>query len=101
MIAEYEECLREFEQRKFDAGVAKLRKLLQNKMIRENDFRDLRHACFISLGEVYEKELSLMNESIHYLYKALTLKENDFKTWLKLSKICRFQGYFAQAEKCL
>ncbi|EAS02164.2 hypothetical protein TTHERM_00558470 (macronuclear) [Tetrahymena thermophila SB210] len=100
LIEEYEEGLKDFEKRNFDQGVQKMRKLLQNKMIREDDFRDLRHACFISLGEVYENELKLMNESIHYLYKAITLKENDFKTWFKLAKICRYQGYFAQAEKC-
>ncbi|KAL4488849.1 hypothetical protein ABPG72_016502 [Tetrahymena utriculariae] len=100
LIEQYEEGLKDFEKRNFDQGVSKMRILLQNKMIREDDFRDLRHACFISLGEVYENELKLMNESIHYLYKAITLKENDFKTWFKLAKICRYQGYFAQAEKC-
>jgi hypothetical protein len=59
-------------------------------MIQENDFKDLRHACYISISEVYDKELNLINESIHYLYKALCLYEQDFKNWFKLGKLCRF-----------
>lgn len=64
-------------------------------MIQEDDFKDLRHACFVSLGEVYEKELFLMNESMHYLHKAVALKPKDFRIWFKLGRICRYQGYFS------
>ena len=73
IIKKYENCLKMMNDKCFEKGVESLKLLLEEKIIQEKDFDNLRYSCFISLATVYENELKLINEALYYLNKAINI----------------------------
>lgn len=99
LVKAYYSIIQLIQQKKQQEGVQQLKQLLEEKLIQEEQFQNLRYACYVSLGETYDKDLKLYNDSIHFFYKAIKIKPT-FKVWFRLGELCRIQGYLPQSEQC-
>ena len=66
-----------------------MKNFLQNKMLDEKEFLNLKFACFISIAEVHEVKLKNNNEALFYFNKAANIKNNDFNIWFRMGKLSR------------
>ena len=80
-------------------GIKRIQELLKDPLFADG-LDELKHQCYINLGMAYQ-ELKNNLTALKFYYKAVQLRESDFATWMKISKICIQKKYFEQADFCL
>lgn len=98
MIEKFQFALNDLAKRNYEEGIQSLKELLESDLVIE-ELHDLRHQCYFNLAVVHE-EKKYTREALLYYYKCVSMRENDFNTWLKLSNYCMRLHYFEQAEHC-
>lgn len=98
MIEKFNNALQSLANRKYEEGIQALKEVLEDDIVLE-ELEDLRYQCYFNLATVNE-ELKATREALLYYYKCVSMRENDFNIWLKLSNYCISLHYFDQAEHC-
>ncbi len=98
LVEKFQQAIGSLAQSNYEEGIKALKELLENEIVAE-ELHELRYQCVYNLAVVYE-ELKSLRDAFIYYYKCVSMKENDFNIWLKLSNYCLRLHYFEQAEHC-
>jgi len=98
LLEKFQKAFENLSKGKYDEGIEALKELINNEIV-ANEMAELRYQCYFNLALVYE-ERNAIREALLYYYKCVSMKENDFNIWLKLSNYCMRLHSFEQAEYC-
>lgn len=98
LIERFQEALKILASGSLSEGINIIEEIMNHELVRE-ELDDLRYQCYYNMAVVNE-ELKNIRQTILYYYKCVSMKENDFNTWLKLANYCMKLHNFEQAEYC-